>query len=225
VISPKDSAVKIRTYVSGDLVFGDLDDDGDEDAVFILVQDSGGSGTFYYVAAAVMMNGRYAGTNAVLLGDRIILKNLQIRNSLVVAEYFKRKIDEPMSAPPEKISQMYMVYESGNLEDVTVRDEGEQLLEGWVRIGHEVRTFQPCYQNAEYWIDGGSPALKAIVLKYLEILPGINSYRPLYMIAAGMIVQPPLEGLGADYEGAFFAVRLIRISQNGICLTSETGDD
>ncbi len=221
VISTMDSAVKIRTYVSGNLVFGDLDDDGDEDAVFVLVQDSGGSGTFYYVAAAVNANGIYSGSNAVLLGDRIEQKSLQIRNGLVVAEYFKRKTGEPMSSPPEKVSQVYMVYESGNLEDVTVRDEGEQLLEGWVRIGHEVRSFQPCYQNTEYWIDGDSPALKAVVLKYLETLPGANSYTPLFMIIKGKVVQPPVEGFGAEYERAFFAVRLIRISKNGSCLIAE----
>ena len=41
------------------------------------------------------------------------------------------------------------------------------------------------------------------------------------MIIAGMVVQPPVEGFGADYEGAFFAVRLIRLSKNGSCLIAE----
>jgi hypothetical protein len=37
----------------------------------LITHDPGGSGTFYYVAAAINVNKRYQGTNAVLLGDRI----------------------------------------------------------------------------------------------------------------------------------------------------------
>ncbi|MDX2495500.1 MAG: hypothetical protein QNK27_11110, partial [Desulfuromusa sp.] len=59
-LSPN-AASKIRTSVFNDPVTADLDSDGDDDAVFILVHDPGGSGTFYYLAAALNLNGSYRG--------------------------------------------------------------------------------------------------------------------------------------------------------------------
>jgi len=91
------SAMKTRTTVFGQPIRGDLDRDGDQDAVLLLTQDPGGSGTFYYVAAAVNVNGRYQGTNAVLLGDRIDPINMSIRNDTIVIEYADRCPEEPMS--------------------------------------------------------------------------------------------------------------------------------
>lgn len=87
-----DSATKIRTVVFGKPVYGDLD--GDEDAALFLVHDPGGSGTFYYVAAALNVNGQYIGTNAELLGDRIAPQGVAIRNGVVAASYADRRPGE-----------------------------------------------------------------------------------------------------------------------------------
>ncbi|MBW1864721.1 MAG: hypothetical protein JRI64_03570 [Deltaproteobacteria bacterium] len=45
------SATKVITSVFGKPVYGNIDGEGDVDAVLILTYDPGGSGTFYYVAA------------------------------------------------------------------------------------------------------------------------------------------------------------------------------
>jgi len=95
-----DSATKIRTFVSETAVHGDLDSDGDDDAALLLVHDPGGSGIFYYVAVARNINGQYRGTNAVRLGDRIVPRDLQIGNGVIVARYAKRGSHEPMSIAP-----------------------------------------------------------------------------------------------------------------------------
>ncbi len=102
------SAMKSRTAVWGQPVYGDMDDDGDTDAVVLLAHDPGGSGTFYYVAAAINVNGRYQGTNAVLLGDRIAPMDIVIRNSAIVVNYADRRPEEPMSARPtvDKTAQL-----------------------------------------------------------------------------------------------------------------------
>jgi len=79
------SAGKIITVVFGEPVYGDLDSDGYNDAALFLARDSGGSGTFYYVAAAIAKNGIYRGTNAVFLGDRVVLWTIRIRDNVIVA--------------------------------------------------------------------------------------------------------------------------------------------
>lgn len=81
-------------------VFGDLNGDKIEDAAFFLTQDSGGSGSFYYVAVAVSMASGTEGTNAVFIGDRIYPENIEIKDKKIVVTYFDRKSDEPMSATP-----------------------------------------------------------------------------------------------------------------------------
>ena len=94
------SAMKSRTAVWGQPVYGDMDDDGDTDAVVLLTHDPGGSATFYYVAAAINVNGRYQGTNAVLLGDRIGSVEITIRTDAAVVKFADRRSKEPMSTTP-----------------------------------------------------------------------------------------------------------------------------
>jgi len=94
------SAAKIVTRYFGNEVFGDLNGDGKEDAAFLITQDGGGSGTFFYVVAALQNEGGYQGTNAILLGDRIAPQSTQIENGSIVVNYAVRKPGEPFSAQP-----------------------------------------------------------------------------------------------------------------------------
>jgi hypothetical protein len=85
------SATKIKTSVFGQPVFGDLNEDGNMNAALLLVHQPGGSGTFYYVAAALNANGTFRGTNAVLLGDRIAPQTTEILDGVVIANYADRR--------------------------------------------------------------------------------------------------------------------------------------
>jgi hypothetical protein len=112
------SATKIRTTISGRVVQGDLDHDGDEDAALLLTHAPGGSGTFYYVAVAENLGGRYRGSNGVLLGDRIVPKDLRILRGLVIVFYTARRACEPMSTTPSIDKLMSLVFDRGELTTV-----------------------------------------------------------------------------------------------------------
>jgi len=112
------SATKSKTAVFGAPVYGDIDGNGDADAVLLMTQDPGGSGTFYYVAAALLQNGIYRGTNAVLLGDRITLQDIRIRNGIIVANYADRPPDEPMSASPSIARSKYLMFKNSELTEI-----------------------------------------------------------------------------------------------------------
>ena len=75
-----DSASKLITTVFGEPIYGDLDNDNDEDAGLILAQSGGGSGTFYYAAVAEKTSDGFLGTEAILLGDRIAPQTIEIKN-------------------------------------------------------------------------------------------------------------------------------------------------
>ncbi|RJP93687.1 MAG: hypothetical protein C4518_05750 [Desulfobacteraceae bacterium] len=99
VAAASDSASKIKTAIFGEPVFGDLDGNGSKDAVMFLTQSSGGSGTFYYVAAALNMHGSFSGTHAIFLGDRISPHTIAIQDRMIIINYTDRKVNEPMSTP------------------------------------------------------------------------------------------------------------------------------
>ncbi len=211
------SATKVITSVFGKPVYGNIDGEGDVDAALILTYDSGGSGTFYYVAAALDVNGFYLGTRAILLGDRVAPKNISVRNGVIVANYADRRLDEPMAVSPSVGRSKYLTLERNVLKEIAPLDDGEQVLDGWVTIGHEVRSFIPCSPARELWLPGNSPALNEVVAAYRKALPGPMPYTPLFMTLAGKIAKPPTDGFGADYEASFFAAQLVQMFPQGNC--------
>lgn len=109
------SASKMTTRIVGEPVFGDLDGDGDRDAVLWLMHQAGGTGTFYYIAAAFRHTDGFRGTRAVLIGDRIETQTLSITRQLVVAEYLDRKASEPMATEPTKRKEVRLKWTADGL--------------------------------------------------------------------------------------------------------------
>ena len=104
------SATKIITRYFGNEVKHDLNDDGREDVVFLLTQETGGSGTFFYVVAALNTEGGYVGSHALFLGDRIAPQTTEIdegkttngtdRQNVIVVNYATRLPGEPFTTSP-----------------------------------------------------------------------------------------------------------------------------
>lgn len=109
------SATQIVTTLFGTPITGDLNGDGRADAAVILVQNPGGSGTFYYIAAAIDSGHGVIGTNAILLGDRIAPQTVGISNGKITVNYADRKPNEPMSTPPSVGMTKYFVYDESLL--------------------------------------------------------------------------------------------------------------
>jgi len=74
----------------------DLDGDGENEAVVLLMQHTGGSGTFYYLAAA----SKAAVIDAIYLGDRIKTRPLQTAEGMVIVNYLEREMSKPMTSSP-----------------------------------------------------------------------------------------------------------------------------
>jgi hypothetical protein len=122
-----------------------------------------------------------------------------------------------MIAPPSVRNSKYLILKDAQLESIAPLMEGEQVVEGWVTIGHEVRSFQPCLQKKELWLRGDSPALTQIMVAYGEGLPNPKPYLPLFMVLAGKMALAPTYGFGAEYEAAFIATQLVRVRPGGNC--------
>ncbi|MGB5626524.1 MAG: hypothetical protein WBM61_12365, partial [Woeseiaceae bacterium] len=126
------AAARISVSVFGPPVYGYLDDDQDMDAALILVHQGGGSGTFYEVAAAIADESGYRGTNAVLLGDRIVPKLVNIQHRSIVAEFLDRKTSQPFSATPTVAVSRFAFLDGDEL--IALADD--RIRSGWFTFGH-----------------------------------------------------------------------------------------
>lgn len=107
------SASKITTRYFGNEIRTDLDGDGREDVAFILTQDGGGSGTFFYAVAALNTERGYVGSDGYLLGDRIAPQSSNVSMNprhkyVVVFNYAERAPGEPMTAQPSMGKSAYL---------------------------------------------------------------------------------------------------------------------
>lgn len=98
---------------------GDLNGDGVDDAGIILVQQTEGSGSFYYAAASMNRDGEWFGTNADLLGDRVAPQTTAIEEGVYIVNYAERAPGEPMSAPPSVGTSNRYVVENGVLKELS----------------------------------------------------------------------------------------------------------
>lgn len=213
------SAAKITTELFGAPVYGDLNNDGIDDAAVLLVQNSGGSGTFYYAAVAVgSTTGSYSGTNAIFLGDRIAPQTTEIRNGVLIVNYADRKVGEPMSARPSVGVSKYITLSGNTLVPVPPLSLGEQVMEGYITIGHEALSFRPCGEGKEeYWIMGNSPALQAVKDTYNANLLQSKPYTAFFGVVVGKFVDAPKDGFGRDYTHAIAIKELVRFDRGGSC--------
>lgn len=126
------SAAKLKIVAFGSPSKGDLNNDGIDDAALILTQNSGGSGTFYYMVAAVYnsKNGKTVGTNGILLGDRIAPQNVLISGENILVNYADREKGESMITPPSiGISKYFGVMEKGGKEILFEKPNTEKFNE------------------------------------------------------------------------------------------------
>ena len=112
------SASKIITRYFGNEASGDFNNDGISDVAFLLTQDPGGSGTFYYAVVALAGNNKCNGTNAILLGDRIAPQTTNFQNGEIVVNYAERKSDEPMTASPSVGVSKYLQISGDQLVEI-----------------------------------------------------------------------------------------------------------
>ncbi|MFZ2167505.1 MAG: hypothetical protein WAV50_01395 [Minisyncoccia bacterium] len=107
------SAAKVITRYFGNELKTDLDGDGREDVAFLLTQERGGSGTFFYAVAALNTDRGYRGSDGYLLGDRIAPQSTNVSSNprhkyVVVFNYAERAPGEPMTARPSFGKSAYL---------------------------------------------------------------------------------------------------------------------
>jgi hypothetical protein len=153
-----------RPVVVGEVVeyFGneirkDITGDGLEDVVFLITEQPGGSGTFYYVVAAIADgSGGYTGSQAMLLGDRIAPQTTESGpGKTIIVNYADRLPTDSFTTPPHVGKSLRLLYDQATMQfgEVVVDFEGEANpsvmkldMKKWILVEalfNDGRTFVP----------------------------------------------------------------------------------
>ncbi len=106
----------------------DLNDDGREDVVFLITQSKGGSGTFYYVVAALNTERGYVGSYGLFLGDRIAPQTTEKgKGKIVVVNYADRAPTDPFTTAPSIGKSIWLLLDPQSMQfgEVVKDFEGE----------------------------------------------------------------------------------------------------
>jgi heat shock protein HslJ len=115
------SALKVVTQYFGNEVNHDFDGDGRPDTAFILTQNTGGSGTFYYVVVVLNMARGYVGSTGFLLGDRITPEKIEMSKNpstpdVIVVNYADRKPGEAFTVKPSVAKSVWLKLDLNTLQ-------------------------------------------------------------------------------------------------------------
>ncbi|TMF53017.1 MAG: hypothetical protein E6I19_13865, partial [Chloroflexi bacterium] len=115
------SASKISVRLADIAAFGDLDGNLAPDAAVVLVSSGGGSGTFVELAAVRNERGAAHPVATVLLGDRILVREVRIETRRILVRLRARGATDPFSLRTREISRHYAL--DGN--SLVLLDESE----------------------------------------------------------------------------------------------------
>lgn len=79
---------------------GDLNGDGETDGAAIVMHDPGGTALFFYLSGLIRTDSGIEATESVMIGDRIDINSLEIREGMVEAVVMTRAQNEPFAAVP-----------------------------------------------------------------------------------------------------------------------------
>jgi hypothetical protein len=111
------SAARVVTRYFGNDINTDLDGDGRADTVFLLTQQTGGSGTFFYVVAALDRPEGLVGSQGLLIGDRIAPQSTTVDpHNRIVVNYADRATGESFADPPTVGRSLFLHFDAATLQ-------------------------------------------------------------------------------------------------------------
>lgn len=101
------------------VAMGDLNGDGIDDGAAILTESSGGSGTFYYLAALIDEAGEFTNVATTLLGDRTRIESMRIEEGTIVVELVTHGPDDALCCPTQEEIHTYELIDGALIDTAT----------------------------------------------------------------------------------------------------------
>ena len=208
--------------VPGSVTLADIDRDGRDEAAAVLLASTGGTGSFVHLVLIEHRSGVPETMATVLLGDRVILKNLSIEGANIVLDTIEQGDLDPMCCPTVAwrrsfawTGQTLSPGPASRLDyaATVARPESSapRRFRGDVVWGHEMRSFRECSSGREAWI---SLAPGADLDAVYERLAG-EPYQAVFMEVDGVWGDIPGSGFGADFEHSMLVSQVRRAEREG----------
>jgi heat shock protein HslJ len=176
--------ISVTTQSVGIEALGDFDKDGREDVAFVVTQDTGGSGTFYYLLAALNKESGYVGSDSFLLGDRILPQNIVTNGNIITVNYTDRKPTEDFTVAPSVPKNVSLIVDPTTLKFGQVVDD----FEGEADPSRMTLTMKSWNWIGTYYGDG------RIVEPRLQ-----NKFTLVFKEDSSFSVQTDCNGIGGEY--------------------------
>jgi hypothetical protein len=103
----------IMVYLNENVAFGDINNDGIDDAAFLIVESMGGTGIFYSITSFISGSQGFTQTNSRFIDDRAVIHSLMIDNSEVILNANVHAINDPMVNPTVTMTKTYHYFNDG----------------------------------------------------------------------------------------------------------------
>lgn len=188
------SASMITTQYFGNELKHDFDGDDRDDTAFILTQNTGGTGTFYYVVIALNTVNGYVGSDAFLLGDRIAPQPLNMsmdagKGNILVANYVDRNPGESFAISPSVGKSKWILLDPKTMQlgEVTQNFEGEANPSRMSLDMHAWKWINTTYND-------GRVITPRVENKF------ILTFKPTESIASTFSASTDCNGVGGEYH-------------------------
>ncbi len=110
----------VATNYFGNEVKGDIDGDGNLDRAFIITEETGGSGTFYYLTALLKTDKKEVSAGKIFLGDRIAPQSTSFENGIITVNFADRNPTDSFVTAPSVGRSLKIAYnkETGQIVDI-----------------------------------------------------------------------------------------------------------
>lgn len=109
------------------MLTGDLDNDGRDEAVVLLRESSGGSGSYYYIAVVGMRDGKPFNPGTALIGDRVQVRDGRIDGNRIELDVVEPGPRDASCCPSQKTTRSWTLDATG-LHVNTPRNTGTLSL-------------------------------------------------------------------------------------------------
>ncbi len=105
-------STELNAVVQPGIAYGDLNNDGIEEAAFVLAENSGGSGVFNSLLAVYSDAGQYTQAQGVIIDDRPVIDSVSIEDGVVKVQALVHAPNDAMVNPTTRMSAEYSLWGS-----------------------------------------------------------------------------------------------------------------
>jgi hypothetical protein len=99
----------VSVFVTDFIARGDLNGDGENEAVAIVAENYGGSGTFVFLVVYQYLNDEAVFLTSIFLDDRPLINDLAVENGEIFVDATVHNADDPMCCPTLKTTRHYLL--------------------------------------------------------------------------------------------------------------------